>query len=84
MNYKNVSEGINIIMMIIIVIIMIIMIILWGISRDEAVNESNNFVLQMDFGPNKRPIEVIKEGAFGITYFRNIYSNVNKKWYKKS
>ena len=38
----------------------------------------------MDFSPNKKPIEVIKEGAFGGTYFRNIYSSVNKKWYKNS
>ena len=34
--------------------------------------------------PNKSPIEVIKEGSFGGTYFRNIYSNVNNKWYKIS
>ena len=38
----------------------------------------------MDFGANKTPIEVIKEGAFGGTYFRDIYSSVNGKWYKKS
>ena len=38
----------------------------------------------MDFGANKTPVEVIKEGAFGGTYFRDIYSNVNGKWYKKS
>ena len=38
----------------------------------------------MDFNPNKRPIEVIREGSFGGTYCRDIYSNVNKKWYKKS
>ena len=38
----------------------------------------------MDFNPNKTPIEVIKEGAFGGTYFRDIYSNINGKWYKKS
>ena len=38
----------------------------------------------MDFGANETPVEVIKEGAFGSTYFRNIYSNVNGKWYKKS
>ena len=33
----------------------------------------------MKFSPNKAPIEVIKEGAFGGTYFRNIYSGINKK-----
>ena len=38
----------------------------------------------MDFSPNKTPIEIIKEGAFGGTYFRDVYSNINKKWYKNS
>ena len=38
----------------------------------------------MDFGANKTPIERIKEGAFGDTYFRDIYSNVTQKWHKKS
>ena len=47
--------------------------ILWGISRDEAVNKLNNSVLedkgvlQIDFGANKTPVEIIKEGAFGGT-----------------
>ena len=26
----------------------------------------------MDFGANKTPAEIIREGAFGGTYFRNI------------
>ena len=30
----------------------------------------------MDFGTNKTPLEVIKEGAFGGTYFRDISSGV--------
>ena len=34
----------------------------------------------MDFGTNKTPAEIIKEGAFGGTYFRDIYSNANNKW----
>ena len=38
----------------------------------------------MDFSPNKTPIKVIKEGAFGGTFFRDIYSGVNEKWYKNS
>ena len=38
----------------------------------------------MDFSENKSPIEVIKEGAFGGTYFKNIYSGVNGQWYRKS
>ena len=38
----------------------------------------------MEFHPNITPIDVIKNSAFGGTYFRNIYSNLNKKWYKNS
>ena len=38
----------------------------------------------MDFGANKTPVEVIEEGAFEGTYFGDIYSGVNKKWYRKS
>ena len=38
----------------------------------------------MDFGTNKTSVEIIKEGAFGGTYFRDIYSGVNGKWYKNS
>ena len=34
----------------------------------------------MDFSPNKTPVEIIKEGAFGGTYFRDIYSNINEKF----
>ena len=38
----------------------------------------------MDFGANKMSVEVIREGAFGGTYFRDIYPGINGKWYKKS
>ena len=38
----------------------------------------------MNFCPKKTPIEIIKEGTFGGTYFRDIYSGINKKWYKYS
>ena len=38
----------------------------------------------MKFNPNKTPIEVIREGAFGGTYFRDIYSGINGVWYKSS
>ena len=34
----------------------------------------------MDFRSNITPIEVIKKGAFGRTYFRGIYSGINGKW----
>ena len=40
--------------------------------------------MNMNFGTNKTPVEVIKGGAFGGTYFKDIYSVVNGKWYKKS
>ena len=38
----------------------------------------------MDFKPNETPVKLIKEGAFGGTYFRDIYSNINGKSYKNS
>ena len=38
----------------------------------------------MDFNPNISPVETIKKGAFGGTYFRDIYSGVNGKLYKDS
>ena len=38
----------------------------------------------MDFDTNKTPVEIIKEGAFGGTYFGDIYSSVYYKFYKNS
>ena len=38
----------------------------------------------MDFVANKMAVEVIREGAFGGTFFRDIYSSLNGKWYKNS
>ena len=38
----------------------------------------------MDFSPNKTPVKVIRESAFGGTYFVDIYSGINEKWYRKS
>ena len=35
----------------------------------------------MNCSPNKIPIEIIKEGAFGGTCFRDINSGINDKWY---
>ena len=40
--------------------------------------------MNVGFDENKSPVEVIKKGAFGRTYFWNIYSGVNDKWYRKS
>ena len=38
----------------------------------------------MDFGANKTAVEIIKEGVFGGTYFRDIYSGIKCKWYRNS
>ena len=38
----------------------------------------------MEFNPNKTPVEIVKEGSFGATYFRDIYLCVNEKCYKHS
>ena len=38
----------------------------------------------MDLKPNKTPVEISKESAFGGTYFRDICSCVNDKSYKNS
>ena len=40
--------------------------------------------MNMDFGANKTPVKVITEGAFVGTYFRDIYSIINDKWYSNS
>ena len=64
--------------------------ILMGISKNEGLKRLNNSVtydrsiVNMNFSPNKTQIEIIKEGAFGGTYFRDIYSGINEKWYKNS
>ena len=38
----------------------------------------------MNLSPNKTPVEVMREYAFGGTYFRDIYSSINEKWEKDS
>ena len=38
----------------------------------------------MDFSPNKTPVNIIEEVAFGGTCFRDIFSGINGKWYRKS
>ena len=58
---------------------------LMGISENEALKRLNNSVtydrsiVNMIFSPNKTPIEIVKEGGFGGTYFRDIYSGSNEK-----
>ena len=37
----------------------------------------------MDFSPNKTPTEITKKGTFGGTYFRDVYSIINKKMVQK-
>ena len=38
----------------------------------------------MDFNPNKTPIQLRKEGAFGVTYFRDVYSKNGMKIHGKN
>ena len=38
----------------------------------------------MDFGASETSVEIIREGAFGGTCFRDICPSVTGKWYKKS
>ena len=38
----------------------------------------------IDFRTNIAPTQEIKKGAFGGTYWRDIYSAVNGKWYRKT
>ena len=38
----------------------------------------------MEFRPNISPVDAIKKGAFGGTYFRETYSGVNDKIYTDS
>ena len=40
--------------------------------------------MNMNISRNKTSVEIIKESAVGRTYFRDIYSGVNGKWYKNS
>ena len=39
--------------------------------------------MNVNFGANKTIVEVIKKGAFGGTYFRDIYSGINCILYRK-
>ena len=65
--------------------------VLCNMSKKDITNRLNNSKLDdrgtlwiWNFGANTTPIEVIKEGAFGGTYIRDIYSGVNGKWYRNS
>ena len=40
--------------------------------------------MTIDFGANKTPVGVVKQGAFGGTHLVDIYSDVNGKCYRKS
>ena len=54
-----------------------------GISKNEALKKLSNSVTyncKYEFYSKKKH----QEGAFGGTYFRDIYSGINKKWYRNS
>ena len=38
---------------------------------------NEKYIINTSFGTNKSPVEVTKEGAFGGTYFRDIFSGIN-------
>ena len=40
--------------------------------------------MNINFNANKTYIEAFKEWSFRGDYFRNIYSGINVKWYRKS
>ena len=62
-----------------------ILVVFYGVlvEMSNSVLEDES-VLWMDFGVSKTSIEVIREGPFGSTYFRNIYSDFNGKQYRTS
>ena len=35
--------------------------------------------MNMDFGASKTTVEIIKEGAYGRTYFSDIYTGISDK-----
>ena len=39
-------------------------------------------IVNMNISRNKTTTVLIREGAFGGTYFRGIYSDINGKWFK--
>ena len=67
---------------------------LWNITKSDAIIRLSNSklddkgtFLNVDFGANKTPVELIKEGAFGAkegTHFRDIYFGVTGTWCKNS
>ena len=59
------------------------------VTKDDAYNliKNGNIIDKgstMNFSPNKTPVEIINEGGFGGSYFRDLYSGVNGKWYRNS
>ena len=59
-------------------------------TRNDAINMLDNSKLhdkvrlRIWILVQLKDVEVIKEGAFGGGYFKEIYSGVNSKWYRKS
>ena len=63
--------------------------ILQNMAHDKAFNLSNNSKLDKKVSfkwnlPHIKSFGTIKEGAFGKTFFRDIYLGIDKKWYKNS
>ena len=51
-------------------------------NTPKKINHYYSFPDYPDFKPTLSPLEVLKKGSFGGTYFRSIYSNVTKTEYK--
>ena len=51
-----------------------------------TLRKKNCFIygFKTDLNSIKTPVEIIKEGTFRGTYFRDIYSGVNRNWYRQS
>ena len=55
-------------------------------NKKHSYNEKHFYILltnnyYVDFGTNKIPVEILKEGVFRETYLRKIYSKIIKRWY---
>ena len=64
--------------------------VLWNMTRNDAINMLDNsklddkVKLRIWILVQLKDVELIKEGAFAGTHFKEIYSGVNSKWYRKS
>ena len=65
--------------------------VIWNMTRSDAINcfnssqlDGKGSLLIQTLVQKKTPIEVTKKGQFRINYFRDIYSGIDSKCYRKS